>query len=178
MKFYVYTLVDPRDGATFYIGKGSGRRINQHELDARRGKRSEKCDRIRAIEAAGLAVVKTKVQTFAAERDAYAYEAMLIRTTAGLTNAAPGGGGGYSGPRDAPCDGASADLKVLMVAIAAKFNLWRVRGEFAQAIQRALLPHADEFIAKFWPTVDKDALRREFRMRGVNLIIEGAGQAI
>ena len=29
LKYYVYRLVDPRNGNTFYVGKGYGDRINQ-----------------------------------------------------------------------------------------------------------------------------------------------------
>jgi len=27
MKFYVYRLIDPRNGETFYVGKGKGNRV-------------------------------------------------------------------------------------------------------------------------------------------------------
>ena len=33
-RFYVYELIDPRDGKVFYIGKGQGRRIYGHEAEA------------------------------------------------------------------------------------------------------------------------------------------------
>jgi hypothetical protein len=35
--FYVYELIDPRDGKVFYVGKGKGERAWQHEIDVRRG---------------------------------------------------------------------------------------------------------------------------------------------
>lgn len=34
LKYYVYLLRDPRTKQTFYVGKGKGNRINNHELDA------------------------------------------------------------------------------------------------------------------------------------------------
>lgn len=34
-KFYVYFLVDDRDGSIFYVGKGKGKRAAQHRRDAR-----------------------------------------------------------------------------------------------------------------------------------------------
>jgi hypothetical protein len=30
LKYYVYRLIDPRNGETFYVGKGKGNRIFQH----------------------------------------------------------------------------------------------------------------------------------------------------
>ena len=30
LMFYVYRLVDPRNGETFYVGKGVGNRVFQH----------------------------------------------------------------------------------------------------------------------------------------------------
>ncbi len=32
--YYVYLLVDPRDGRPFYVGKGRGERANSHEIEA------------------------------------------------------------------------------------------------------------------------------------------------
>lgn len=37
-KYYVYGLVDPRDGRVKYIGKGSGKRILRHVSNAKNGK--------------------------------------------------------------------------------------------------------------------------------------------
>lgn len=30
MNYYVYRLIDPRNGETFYVGKGKGNRVFQH----------------------------------------------------------------------------------------------------------------------------------------------------
>lgn len=51
---YVYRLEDPRDGATFYVGKGRGNRVFQHQRMAAGGDAGLRYERIRAIRAAGL----------------------------------------------------------------------------------------------------------------------------
>lgn len=98
MRFYVYELVDPRSGTVFYVGKGQGKRVDAHELQARAGKRSKKCNLIREIEAAGLFIEKRKVATFEEESEAYLAEAELVDLYGleNLTNAIPGGYGAYS----------------------------------------------------------------------------------
>ena len=54
---YVYRLIDPRNGETFYIGKGKGNRLFAHaQGDTEEDSLSEKMDRIRAILLAGFEV--------------------------------------------------------------------------------------------------------------------------
>lgn len=91
--FYVYELIDPRYGVVFYVGKGSGKRIDQHEKDAKRGERSRKCDLIREIEAQGKKIKKQQVVMFFDEQDAYDYETELINSYGleTLTNVIAGG---------------------------------------------------------------------------------------
>src|SRR5260221_13283387 len=78
--FYVYTLAYPESmgGAVFYVGKGSGYRINDHEKEARRGVTSLKCDIIRSLWEEGEDIVKTKVYTNLSEYEALTREDELV----------------------------------------------------------------------------------------------------
>jgi hypothetical protein len=54
---YVYRLVDPRNGETFYVGKGRGSRVLQHVRGALgKAEPSDKIERIREIRDANLEV--------------------------------------------------------------------------------------------------------------------------
>lgn len=75
--YYVYTLARP-NGEVFYVGKGTGDRIDQHEHEAELGYRTEKCDVIRQIWSEGGHVLKRKVYETTVERDAFLYEWSLI----------------------------------------------------------------------------------------------------
>lgn len=94
--FYVYDLIDPRDGSIFYVGKGRGSRVNEHENEARKGKQSRKCDRIREIWDAGHQVSNRIVKTFDQEDAAYDFEAKRTMDIGleNLTNEKLGGHGG------------------------------------------------------------------------------------
>lgn len=98
MKFYVYELIDPRDDKPFYVGKGKGARIDRHETEARSGRQSRKCQRIRDIEAEGLKIIKRKVSHHECEVEAFSAEAELIAFYGSkrLTNVLAGGRGGRS----------------------------------------------------------------------------------
>lgn len=91
--FYVYTLVDPRDGSIFYVGKGSKSRIAGHEREAARGVYSRKCDRIREIWKARRKPDRCIIEWFEDESAAYNAEAALIAAIGlqNLTNVMPGG---------------------------------------------------------------------------------------
>lgn len=93
MKFYIYELIDPRDGQIFYIGKGSRNRVDHHEGEAARGVVSRKCDRIREIVASGHSVQKRIAARFADEYSAYEAERRAIEAIglARLTNMQRGG---------------------------------------------------------------------------------------
>ena len=80
--YYVYALVDPRDDAIFYVGKGTGRRLLSHgraaDLSDPAGRSSAKLDRIRAIRAAGLEPRIDVIRHGLDERSALTIEAALI----------------------------------------------------------------------------------------------------
>lgn len=91
--YYVYQMIDPRDGLPFYVGKGKGSRINQHEAEARKGQHNAKCDRIRSIWSEGLQVRKAKVSEHECENEALQaeFEAIARIGLGALTNVLPGG---------------------------------------------------------------------------------------
>src|SRR5689334_3931106 len=57
LKTYVYRLIDPRNGETFYVGKGQGNRVFSHIHEEVKGDDlGDKLKRIREIHLAGFEV--------------------------------------------------------------------------------------------------------------------------
>lgn len=85
---YVYRLIDPRNGNTFYVGKGKSNRIFEHVEYAIKEKDDEnfKYDTIREIKKAGLEVIHIIHRYNLSENEALAVEAALIDCYPGLTN--------------------------------------------------------------------------------------------
>ena len=166
MRYYVYELIDPRDGLAFYVGKGCKDRISQHEVQARAGRVSRKCDRIREIEAQGYAVAKKKVKHFHDEIDAYLFEADLIASygIATLTNVQHGGGGrrnagtlGYDRARVRAASEMIArcgDGKIVEVIIAGqRMDLRPIIQDFKRSVASVIARRGHEWvnaIAKKW----------------------------
>lgn len=130
LKFYIYRLIDPRDGSTFYIGKGRGDRVFQHAtaldaravaqdaaldldnddpqaaheeaLDSQEERENLKIDIIRQIHGAGLKVIHV-IHRHGMENaeTAYEVEAALIDAYAGLANKNAGQGSTDRGPMHA-----------------------------------------------------------------------------
>lgn len=91
LKTYVYRLIDPRNGETFYVGKGQGNRVfaHIHELvDA--DEPSNKLKRISAIRSAGFEVAHVIHRHGMDDKTAFEVEAALIDAYPGLTNIAGG----------------------------------------------------------------------------------------
>ena len=94
--FYVYALLRS-DGVPFYIGKGTGRRMQNHISESRRG-RTRKDRFIRALVSRGAKFHKIKISTKLTEDQAFAVEKDYIsaigRSPIGtLVNCTDGGEG-------------------------------------------------------------------------------------
>lgn len=77
-RFYVYVLLRP-DGQPFYVGKGLGRRVFQHEMEARNTTlRTHKLNVIRAILRAGGSIAYAVPHFCDDETQAHAFEVALI----------------------------------------------------------------------------------------------------
>jgi len=105
IKYYVYRLIDPRNGETFYVGKGKGNRVFQHikcaiaedELD----EINEKYQTIRQIVSIGLNVIHVIHRHGMDEQTSLEVEAAIIDAYPNATNIAGGTGSNDYGPMNA-----------------------------------------------------------------------------
>jgi hypothetical protein len=96
LKTYVYRLIDPRNGETFYVGKGRGNRVFAHlraEQDKLEGDELDnKLKRIREIRLAGFDVAHVIHRHGMDDATAFEVEAAVMDAYPGLTNLAGGYG--------------------------------------------------------------------------------------
>lgn len=78
--YYVYGLIDPRNKQIFYIGKGTGNRIFEHEIESLDNPNSDKLKlkTIEDIKENELEVEKIIINSNLTESEAFAAEAALI----------------------------------------------------------------------------------------------------
>lgn len=96
LRTYVYRLIDPRNGETFYVGKGKGNRVFAHiraEQNLEGDEIDNKLKRIREIRLAGFEVGHVIHRHGMDDASAVEVEAALIDAYPGLTNIAGGTGG-------------------------------------------------------------------------------------
>ena len=104
--FYVYRLIDPRNGNTFYVGKGKGNRVFAHmngalAYEGDEDEASEKIGTIREIHQCGLNVIHVIHRHGLDSDTAHEVEAALIDAFPGLTNEAGGRGSRERGAMNA-----------------------------------------------------------------------------
>lgn len=100
LKFYVYRLIDPRNGETFYVGKGKGNRVFAHAEDKIGSEEdgvTEKLKRIREIKNAGFSVSHVIHRHGLDEKTAYEVEAALMDAFPATANVSGGHGSGDRG---------------------------------------------------------------------------------
>ena len=96
LRTYVYRLIDPRNGETFYVGKGKGSRVFSHigaEETLEGDEIDNKLKRIREIRLAGFEIAHVIHRHGMDEKTALEVEAALIDAYPGLTNILDGTGG-------------------------------------------------------------------------------------
>lgn len=103
---YVYRLIDPRNGETFYVGKGKGNRVFAHVAAALTHEKHEdelstKISRIHDIKRSGLKVVHVIHRHGIPDNAIFEVEAALIDAFPGLSNIAGGHGSNDRGPMNA-----------------------------------------------------------------------------
>jgi hypothetical protein len=95
---YVYRLIDPRNGETFYVGKGRGNRVFAHirgEEQLEGDEIDNRIKRIREIRLAGFDVAHVIHRHGLDDKTAFEVEAALMDAYPGLTNVASGSGADY-----------------------------------------------------------------------------------
>jgi len=125
LQYYVYRLIDPRNGETFYVGKGKGNRVFSHAQGGlEEDSLCEKMSRIREIRVAGFDVAHVIHRHGMDESTAFEVEAALIDAYPGLTNIMDGQGNNDYGAMHAKeiikrysAETAQFEHKVLLISV-------------------------------------------------------------
>ena len=108
LKYYVYRLIDPRNGETFYIGKGKDNRVFSHlgmeikfDKTNNEDEFTEKFKILREISSEGLKPLHIIHRHGMEQEEAFEVEAALIDAFTGLSNIVSGHKSNEFGPANA-----------------------------------------------------------------------------
>jgi hypothetical protein len=169
LKTYVYRLIDPRNGETFYIGKGQGNRVFSHiraEQNLEGDDLDNKVKRIREIRLAGFEVAHVIHRHGMDDKTAFEVESALIDAYPGLTNIVGGTGGNDYGAMHAQeiisrycAEPAVFQHKVLLISVnrsATEKSLyeatryaWKIKKSTAEQAEVVLATRQGEIVGAF-----------------------------
>jgi hypothetical protein len=187
LKWYVYRLIDPRNGETFYVGKGRSDRVFQHAKGALKTSEDEdtaelKSSRIKKILALGLdvghVIHRHNIET---EEVAFQIEAALIDAYPGLTNEVGGHESGDYGCRhveEIVADYATEPFEVreplILISIAKSYgdegksvyeavrSVWRLNSNRAKDFKLVLAHRRGIVVGAFRPRKWLPATKKNF----------------
>jgi hypothetical protein len=168
--FYVYRLIDPRSGETFYVGKGKGNRVFQHiaaagKIEGGGDETDNKIKQIREIQTAGLDVGHVIHRHGMDEPTAFQVEAALMDAYPGLTNTAAGTDSGDYGSMHA------IEIITAYRADEADFQHKAILINVSRSIPETTLYEATRFA---WKIGKANAMKAEVILPTVKGIIKGA----
>lgn len=183
LKYYVYRLIDPRNGETFYVGKGKGNRVFQHMKGALSAEEADEVtDKIKTINdilSAGLDVIHVIHRHGMDENMAFEVEAALIDAYPGVTNLQGGTGSNDYGPMNSleiinkyAAEEAVFHHKVLMITInrlasergiydATRFS-WKISKKKVEEVEYVLSVIQGMIVGVFKPLEWMDATEENF----------------
>lgn len=168
LRTYVYRLIDPRNGETFYVGKGKGNRVFSHirlERKLEGDDLDNKVKRIREIHAVGLQVGHVIHRHGLDDRTAFEVEAALMDAYPGLTNLAGGTGSGDFGATHA---------QEIISRYSAEPAVFRHKALLISVNRSALESSAYDAVRYAWKISKKKAMQAEVVLATLRGMIIGA----
>ena len=174
LQYYVYRLIDPRNGETFYVGKGKGNRVFNHLMCALNEENlnevTDKLQKIREIHSVGLEIIHVIHRHNLTEDQARVVESALIDAYPGSANIVKGIGSNDYGPMNAleiinkyTAEEIKFSHKVLMITInksilnrnsiydATRFA-WKLNEKKLESVEYVLAVNQGMVIGVFKPT--------------------------
>ena len=168
LKTYVYRLIDPRNGETFYVGKGQDNRVFSHireEQNLEGDDEDNRIKRIREIRRAGFEVGHVIHRHGMDDKTAFEVEAALIDAYPGLTNIAGGVGANDYGAMHA---------KEIMFRYSAEPAVFQQKALLINVYRTATETSLYEATRYAWKVSESNAKQADVVLATVHGLIRGA----